>query len=230
MKWNYVFVLVLALCLSQVSFGQKAKKVSDKPITITGKVVNQNKVPVVGAVLYIDNVLTSCITKNDGSYKIKVGPSAVILEVRSSQYGKVEAQINGQTSIDFAFSGADATASSSVKTSEIKVVSENNTKTKNQRGKKMNTYNDIYQMIRGECNGVTVSGRSIQIQQGHSFIGSGDPLFVLNGVVVPSIDQVNPVEVKSIKALKGSEAAIWGVRGSNGVISITLKNGTEKEE
>jgi TonB-dependent SusC/RagA subfamily outer membrane receptor len=48
-------------------------------------------------------------------------------------------------------------------------------------------------------------------------------------VIVNSIDEVNPLEVKSIKVLKGSEAAIYGVRGSNGVISIALKNGTEKE-
>ena len=57
-----------------------------------------------------------------------------------------------------------------------------------------------------------------------------EPLFVVNGTIVPSIDYVNPVEVKSIVILKGSSAAIYGVRGSNGVISITLKNGTEKEK
>jgi TonB-dependent SusC/RagA subfamily outer membrane receptor len=96
------------------------------------------------------------------------------------------------------------------------------------RGRKMNTYNDIYQMIRAEVSGVVVSGKSIQIQQGHSFFGSSTPLFVINGVVVESIDNVNPLEVRSIKILKGSEAAIYGVRGSNGVVSITLKNGTEK--
>jgi TonB-dependent Receptor Plug Domain len=92
----------------------------------------------------------------------------------------------------------------------------------------MNTDNDIYQMIRAEVSGVVVSGRSIQIQQGHSFFGSSTPLFVINGVIVETIDNVNPLEVKSNKILKGSEAAIYGLRGSNGVVSITLKNGTEK--
>jgi TonB-dependent SusC/RagA subfamily outer membrane receptor len=47
-------------------------------------------------------------------------------------------------------------------------------------------------------------------------------------MVVPSIDYINPQEVKSINILKGSSAAIYGVRGSNGVISITLKNGSER--
>jgi TonB-dependent SusC/RagA subfamily outer membrane receptor len=53
---------------------------------------------------------------------------------------------------------------------------------------------------------------------------------VINGVIVQSIDNVNPRDVKSIRVLKGSEASIYGVNGTNGVISITLKNGTEKEQ
>ena len=92
----------------------------------------------------------------------------------------------------------------------------------------MNTYPNIYEMIRCEVNGVTVSGRNIQIQQGHSFFGSSTPLFVVNGVIVQSIDNINPLEVKSIGLLKGSSAAIYGVNGSNGVISITLKDGKDK--
>ena len=98
------------------------------------------------------------------------------------------------------------------------------------KARKMNTYNDIYQMIRCEVPGVTVSGRNITLQQGHSFLGSSAPLFVVNGVIVQTIDNINPVEVKSIGLLKGTAAAIYGLNGSNGVISITLKNGSEKEE
>jgi TonB-dependent SusC/RagA subfamily outer membrane receptor len=71
--------------------------------------------------------------------------------------------------------------------------------------------------------------RSIQIQQGHSFFGSSEPLFLVNGVIVNSIDNINPLEVKSISVLKGSSAAIYGERGSNGVLSITLIDGSEKE-
>lgn len=227
MKWNKPVVLVLVLCLSQFLFGQKAKKGSDKPVTITGVVINKDQSPIVGAVIYIDNVKTSNITKNDGTYKIKISPSAVTLEVRSSQYGNCETPINGQTVINFTLDGENSKAGVSEET--LNANSSDKNKTGGSKAKKMNTYNDIYQMIRAEVGGVTVSGRSIQIQQAHSFFGSGEPLFVVNGVIVPSIDQVNPVEVKRIKVLKGSEAAIYGVRGSNGVIDITLKNGTEKE-
>jgi TonB-dependent starch-binding outer membrane protein SusC len=98
------------------------------------------------------------------------------------------------------------------------------------RPKKMNTYNNIYQMIRGEVSGVVVSGNSFQVEQSLSFFGSSTSLFVVNGVIVQSIDNINPLEVKSINMLKGSSASIYGVYGTNGEICSTLKNETEKEQ
>jgi outer membrane receptor protein involved in Fe transport len=83
-------------------------------------------------------------------------------------------------------------------------------------------------MIRQEVRGVVVSGRSIVVQQQNSFFGSTQPLFVVNGVRVNSIDYISPTEVKSIQLLKGSNANIYGNEGANGVISITLLSGKDK--
>jgi hypothetical protein len=94
--------------------------------------------------------------------------------------------------------------------------------------KKMNTYTDIYQMIRHEVPGVVVSGKSIVVQGPNSFFGSSQPLFIVNGVRVYSIDNINPVEVKSIKLLKGSGANIYGNDGANGVIVIDLQGTGDK--
>jgi len=217
MKWNIPFLMIIALSLSLLSAGQTSSKKSDKLITITGKVLNTEKKPVAGAAIYIDNIPTNNTTKGNGTYKIKVSPTALKIEVRSSEYGSREIAINGQTSIDFIFDAPKETQ-----------VPDSLKKGARSRGKKMITYNDIYQMIRAEVPGVIVSGRSVQIQQGHSFFGSSTPLFTVNGVIVPSIDNVNPLEVKSISILKGSAASIYGVNGTNGVICIVLKNGTEK--
>jgi TonB-dependent SusC/RagA subfamily outer membrane receptor len=205
--------------------GQTPDKNSDKPVTISGKVMSAGKLPVSGAVFYIDNVKTAYITKNDGSYKIKISPAAVKLKVVSSEFGSSEIIIDGQTKINFTLQEAGGEA-----TNTEEGVVDADTKGNRSRGRKMNTYTDIYQMIRGEVSGVVVSGNSVQIQQGKSFFGSSTPLFVINGVVVNSIDNVNPLEVKSIQVLKGSQAAIYGIRGSNGVISINLINGSEKEK
>lgn len=222
MKPIKILVLITAICLSQITSGQKAGKESDKLLTITGKVLDSNKKPVEGAVFYIDNIKTSYVSKSNGSYKIKVSSSAINLEVRSADYGFSEVPIAGQTDIDFMLPGIPVN-SDSKKSDAEKTKDASDSKTK-----RLRQYTDIYQMIRGEVNGVVVSGRSIQIQQGKSFFGSSTPLFVVNGVIVPSIDYINPVEVKSITVLKGSSAAIYGVQGSNGVLSIKLVNGSEK--
>jgi TonB-dependent SusC/RagA subfamily outer membrane receptor len=192
-------------------------------ITVSGKVLSKENKPVAGATLYIDNVKTTYKTNSKGTYKIKVSPSALNLEARSGKYGTCEILINGQTTINFTLNGVvdEQTLSEETAANETGI-SDRGDKPK---ARKMNTYSNIYQMIRGEVSGVIVSGRSIQIQQGHSFFGSSTPLFVVNGVIVQSIDNINPVEVKSIKVLKGSSAAIYGVNGSNGVLSITLKDG-----
>jgi TonB-dependent SusC/RagA subfamily outer membrane receptor len=184
---------------------------------------------VAGAVFYIDNIRTTNLTKSDGSYKVKVSSSVLNLEVRSSEYGSYKTPINDQATINFTLDGENSHSSLAPDTVKVTDMSVADNKSAKSKKKKMNTYNDIYQMIRAEVTGVVVSGKSIQIQQGHSFFGSSTPLFVVNGVIVYSIDNVNPLEVKSISVLKGSAAAIYGVQGSNGVISITLLNGSERE-
>jgi TonB-dependent SusC/RagA subfamily outer membrane receptor len=230
MKLKNIPALIMVICLSQIVSGQNANNKSDKPFTITGKVLNSDQKPVEGAVFYIDNVKTNIKSQSNGSYKIKVSRSALNLEVRSPVYGFCKTLIDNQTTINFILNGiTEDQALNPGDQGKEKVLADSVNKPAKARAKKINTYNDIYQMIRGEVSGVVVSGRSIKIQQGHSFFGSSDPLFVVNGVIVNSIDNVNPVEVKSINVLKGSAAAIYGVRGANGVISITLINGSEKE-
>lgn len=212
--WKQTLTFLIALSIVQFSTAQKSET-----ITIQGYVYNSDHKPILGAVIYIDNIKTSNTTRQDGSYKIKVSSSISTLGVRSLEYGFAEKAIEGKKKIDFVLGE---------KTGETNNSSEEVVIEKPHRGKKMNTYNDIYQMIRSEVAGVVVSGRNIQIQQGHSFFGSSTPLFVVNGVIVSSIDNVNPVEVKSITVLKGSQAAIYGVRGSNGVISIKLIDGSDR--
>ena len=97
--------------------------------------------------------------------KIKVSPTATFLEVSSLEFVNGSAAIDGKTTINFVLNGVGTEVRDSGKEAP------------KPRAKKMNTYNNIYQMIRAEVPGVVVSGRSITIQQGHSFFGSSTPLF-----------------------------------------------------
>jgi len=75
-----------------------------------------------------------------------------------------------------------------------------------------------------------VTGNSIKIQGQSSFNSGTEPLFVVNGMTVESIDGISPAMVESISVLKGAATSIYGSRGTNGVIIITLLNGSEKNK
>ena len=74
----------------------------------------------------------------------------------------------------------------------------------------------------------TSTGYNIQIR-GFSTLDKGtgtSPLFIVDGVPVSNIDNISPDEIASMDVLKdGSAAAIYGNRGTNGVIIITTKRG-----
>jgi len=92
---------------------------------------------------------------------------------------------------------------------------------------RFSSYTNIYDMIRGEIPGVQVNGNKIVIRGISSINASSDPLFVVDGIIVSSIDNINPQQVKTINVLKGSDAAIYGSRGGNGVILIDLESGDD---
>jgi TonB-dependent SusC/RagA subfamily outer membrane receptor len=68
----------------------------------------------------------------------------------------------------------------------------------------------------------------IKVDGPSSFIAETDPLFVVNGTVIGTdfsnvYTMVSPNNVVSLSVLKGSDASIYGVRGSSGVIMIRTK-------
>lgn len=99
----------------------------------------------------------------------------------------------------------------------------------NGQSKKYASYQNIYDMIRGEVSGIQVNGNKITIQGSKSGI-STEPLFVVNGMAVNSIDDISPQMVKTIDLLKGPSASIYGSRGANGVIFINLLGTSEQNK
>jgi TonB-dependent SusC/RagA subfamily outer membrane receptor len=88
-------------------------------------------------------------------------------------------------------------------------------------------YTDIYALLRAEAgSGIMVSNSgSITVRGGNnSFSGATEALIVVDGQPTSSIDWIRPCTVRSINILKGSDAAIYGTRGGNGVVVITTKN------
>ncbi|GHB68678.1 M56 family metallopeptidase [Persicitalea jodogahamensis] len=72
--------------------------------------------------------------------------------------------------------------------------------------------------------------------RGRGFIGSNEPLFVLDGVVSPIenpkyFNDISPNAIEKIEILKGEKATkLYGVRGSNGVVLVTTKQGAKNQQ
>ena len=66
----------------------------------------------------------------------------------------------------------------------------------------------------------------IRIRGSNSITGNNDPLYVIDGFVGASFQDVNPTDIATIQVLKdASSTAIYGSRGANGVVLITTKSG-----
>ncbi len=90
------------------------------------------------------------------------------------------------------------------------------------------------QALQGQLAGVqvrTVSGEpgsdvQIRVRGAASVNASSDPLYVVDGVPMTTISSLNPADIQSIEVLKdAASAAIYGSRGSNGVVIVTTKRG-----
>lgn len=208
---------------------------NNKKIQISGYVKDIKGNPVMGAGIIIDNLSTDRTTDKKGFYKVRVKPGAKTICIFILGKSIEESTIDGRSEINFSLPTEviqDITKNVGADEDEPVNIGYGYAKRNNSSNgvssvdlKKGNAtmYTDIYQMISGKVPGVTVNGTKITIR-GVSSINSGtDPLLVVDGMVVNSIDFINPMEVKAIDVLKGSSAAIYGSRGANGVILITLK-------
>jgi TonB-dependent SusC/RagA subfamily outer membrane receptor len=93
----------------------------------------------------------------------------------------------------------------------------------------------VAELIDGRVPGVEVrklgAGEySLRVRGTPSRVANGEPLVVVDGMPIGSgfsrrsaLSDVSPGDVERIDVLKGADASVYGVRGANGVILITLK-------
>ena len=237
MKQKIIFLLFLAFLLTGTGiYGQKPSKKT----VITGHVTDSKGNLVQGAMIFVDKNKTEQITDENGFYRIKVRSDAGEISVFSALCGAGKSSISGNQVVDIVISGTMSVAKQQEKTeteekvnvgySDVNQKQPDSPVNKIDPSKmKLETYNNIYDMIRGQVPGVEVIGKSIRIRGTNTIMRSTDPLTVVNGIVVQSIDDINPRDVKSIEILKGPSAAIYGSRGSNGVILINLKSAKDPQ-
>jgi TonB-dependent SusC/RagA subfamily outer membrane receptor len=230
MRTKILFLILLSvLCLNSLT-GQK----NDKKITITGYVVDKYQYPVANASILIDNEQTSIVTNNKGYYKVKASTYADKITIMTSASDAVEEAIGGRKRINITLDAVNTQKINIQKATDGNepinvgygtIRKKDLTTSVNKidgTQRKFASYNSIYDVIRGQVPGVRISGKSIKIQNSSSIYMSTEPLFIVDGIQVQSIDNIPPQMVKSIEFLKGASASIYGSRGANGVILITL--------
>ncbi len=205
--------------------------------SVTGRITgadNGDGLP--GVNILIKGTSTGAVSDFDGNYTLTVPDNSVLI-FSFIGYVSQEVTVGSQSSIDIVLE-ADITTLSEI------VVTGYGTQQKKEitsavasvKAKDFNVgmTNSPAQLIQGKVAGLLITkpggdpndGYTVRLR-GVSTIGANqEPLVVIDGIVGGSLDMVDPSDIASIDVLKdGSAAAIYGTRGSSGVILITTKTG-----
>ena len=211
--------------------------------TITGKVTDESGVGMPGVNVLVQGTSNGTTTDADGMYRLNLlsDQSAGVLVFSFIGYGNQEIAINNQSVINVTML-ADIQSLTEVVvvgygTQEKRDVTAAISQISGEAITKIPTGNAM-EAMKGQIAGVDIlqtggrpgQGSTITIRGRRSLTASNDPLFVVDGIPMTagteSISDFNPADIASVEVLKDAASqAVYGSRGSNGVILITTKRG-----
>ena len=217
-----------ALLLAATAFAQNK--------TISGKVSDENGEPLPGATVVVNGTNTYAVTDFDGKYTLSTaqgkeitvnyfGYDDYVFTVGSASVYDVSMKPSAATMLNESVAiGYGTTTKKEVTGSVVSLKSDDFDK---------GAFSSAAGMLQGKVAGLSVTNpdggdpnASYEILlRGTNTLSAGQgPLIIIDGVVGADIRTINFQEVESIDVLKdGSAAAIYGTRGTNGVLIITTK-------
>jgi TonB-dependent SusC/RagA subfamily outer membrane receptor len=230
MKLKILLTIMLAILLSNYTIAQEKSK---KKLVVSGTILNSNGQPADNVLIFIDGKNSNVKSNNNGEFRIKIKSDVNKIAFFSFNDGGIELYFTGQTNIEIVLEKDFMMETVILSDEGDRIETGYATYYKNEitgtissikkSRLENNTYRSIYEMIAGEVAGVTVVGNSIRIRGLTSFRMSNEPLFVVNGAPISSINHISPLSVESITILKGPQSAMYGSRGAAGVVVIKLK-------
>lgn len=230
-KCRYM-LLALLMFFGLAAFAQQVK--------VSGRVTDQSGEPLIGVTIKADNGgkgTASAITDMDGNYTVNAPASSKLVFSYVGFQSTTEA-VNGRSIINVTLKEKSdelnevvvigyGTMDKKELTSAISHVSDKNfTQVASV---------DPSMMIQGKVPGVSITNTgagdpnteaSIQVRGVSSRAAGLGPLIVIDGVPGGNLTNLNPNDIASFDILKdGAASAIYGTRGSNGVILVTTKKG-----
>ncbi len=203
-------------------------------ITVKGVVVDAGGEPVIGASVQLKGAAgVGTITDVDGKFTLSV-PANGVLQISYIGYKTTEVKVNGQ-------SGLKVTLQEDTETlDEVVVVGYGIQKKASVTGSVAAISSDklmevkapsVTNMLAGRLPGLRAvqrsgspgdDGASVDIR------GYGSMLVIVDGIE-RDYTQLDPNDIESISILKDAAAAVYGFKGSNGVLLVTTKKGTEQK-
>lgn len=220
-------LLLLFTLLSQMAIGQTK-------FTVKGKVTGENGATLAGVSVLEKNTSNGVTTGTDGTFSIDVSKQNAILTVSFVGYETADVAVGNRLNINITLN-PEATSLTDVvvigygKQKKTEVTSA--VASVKQEDFTKGFARDAGQLIQGKVAGLAISTSSgdpnattqISLRGNSTITSSTQPLILIDGIP-GAINSVAPEDIESVDVLKdGSAAAIYGTRGTNGVILITTK-------
>lgn len=209
---------------------------------VRGVVTGENGEPLAGVVVVEQGSSNAASTGLDGQYSIDAGKDAVLAFMLIG-YQSQEIPVDGRSTVNVVMA-EDITI-----LEDVVVIGYGQTTRKEVTGSVASLKSDDfvkgsnsspYDLINGKIAGLSIirgdggdpnGSISIQLRGTTSMSAGATPLVIVDNVAGGNLESINPEEIESIDVLKdGSAAAIYGTRGTNGVILITTKKGAQNNQ
>ncbi|MDB5115592.1 MAG: TonB-dependent receptor plug, partial [Mucilaginibacter sp.] len=223
------------------AYSQQSGQVSKTTIqTVTGIVKDTKGETLIGVSVLLKGTKIGTATDGNGRFTLRVPDNTAVLVVSYIGYTTKEVPVGNQTTVNVVLTENQSNLNEvvvtgygqSVKKSDL--VGSIGTVSAKQIKERQPT--SLADALEGQIAGVQavtdggdpLSQGTIQIR-GMSSLNSGNgPLYVIDGILNDDASFLNPQDIATIEVLKdAASAAIYGVRGANGVILITTKGGQD---
>jgi len=208
-------------------------------VTVSGQVTSaSDNTPLVGVSVVLKGTQTGTLTNDEGKFSINVPNSNSVLMFSYIGYERKEVVVGNQNTLNISLNPSETfldevvvigygTVKKSDLTGAVATVSP-----KSFENQPLTRVEDALQgraagVIVAKANGQPGSNFKVRIRGVNSITGNNSPLVVVDGIQGIDLSTINPGDIESIDVLKDASAtAIYGIRGSNGVIMVTTKKGS----
>jgi len=232
--------IVLTNKADQAGFMQQNGQQQGKKVT--GKVTDSSGGSLPGVSVVVKGTTIGIVTDANGKFMLAVPTDAKTLIFSFVGMKAQEFAITGKTSFNVVMEeetvGLEEVVAIGYGKTTKKEITGSISSLRDENFNKVGS-SDPMSLIQGQIAGLNVtkpshgdpnSGYSVRLRGLTSLSGGQSPLFIIDGISGASLESISPEEIESIDVLKdGSAAAIYGTRGTNGVIIINTKKAKRGE-